>query len=90
MVTNCFFKKNNFTKKVYCFKSYFFFMDRSNRLNKKKVVFGNLVDTPIIDQPLPFFDTKTPAGPLTFFKYPRIIIIEQPPDYLKFNTLQKK
>ena len=65
-------------------------MDRSNRLNKNKVVFGNLVDTPIIDQPLPFFDTKTPAGPLTFFKYPRIIIIEQPPDYLKLNTLQKK
>ena len=47
-----------------------------------------LID-PIIDQPLPFFDTITPAGPLTFFKYPRIIIIEQPRDYLKFNTIQK-
>ena len=47
-----------------------------------------LID-PIIDQPLPFFDTITPAGPPTFFKYPRIIIIEQPQDYLKFNTIQK-
>ena len=41
-----------------------------------------LID-PIIDQPLLFFDTITPAGPPTFSKYPRIIIIEQPRDYLK-------
>ena len=36
-----------------------------------------LID-PIIDQPLLFFDTITSAGPPTFSKYPRIIIIEQP------------
>ena len=83
-------KKTISQRKFIVLSHIFFIMDRSNRLNKNKVVFGNLVDTPIIDQPLPFFDTKTPAGPLTFFKYPRIIIIEQPPDYLKFNTLQKK
>ena len=49
----------------------------------------DFIDTAIIDQPLPFFDTITPAGPPTFFKYPRIIIIEQPGDCLKFNMTQK-
>ena len=44
---------------------------------------------PIIDQPLHFFDTVTLAGPPTFFEYPKIIIVEQPPDYLKFNIKQK-
>ena len=40
---------------------------------------------PIIDQPLHFFDKVTLAGPPTFFEYPKIIIPEQPPVYLKFN-----
>ena len=48
-----------------------------------------LID-PIIDQLLPFLDTITPARPPTFFKYPRIIIIKQPRDYLTFNVIQKK
>ena len=44
---------------------------------------------PILDQPLHFFDTVTLAGPPTFFEYPKIIIVEQPRDYLKFNTIPK-
>ena len=44
---------------------------------------------PITDQPLHFFDTVTLAGPPTFFEYPKIIIVEQPPDCLKFNIKQK-
>ena len=43
----------------------------------------------IIDRLLPFFDTVAPAGPATSFQYPIIIIIEQPRDYLKFNTKKK-
>ena len=44
---------------------------------------------PIIDQPLHFSDTVTLAGSTTFFEYPKVIIVEQPPDYLKFNIKQK-
>ena len=44
---------------------------------------------PIIDQSLHFFDKVTLAGPPTFFEYPKIIIAEQPPVYLKFNIKQK-
>ena len=43
---------------------------------------------PIIDPPLHFFFFYT-TGPPTFFEYPKIIIVEQPSDYLKFNIKQK-
>ena len=66
-------------------------MSRNNIISKCFVWHEDkyFLNKPIIDQPLPFFDTITPLPPPTFFQYPRIVIVEQLRDYLRFKVITK-
>ena len=68
-------------------------MNRNNRSNKSCIWHRSedFLNTPIIDQSLPFFATITPLPPppLTFFQYLIIVVVEQPRDYLKFKVMKK-